>query len=108
MSDLVREDLGAALTDPASTDPTPVEFVVQPGDTPASLAPRLEDAGIIASQRAFLYEARQDDLMPKLNAGRFSLALNLTPSGVVDGLVNNRIENQAVKVTFREGLRPSR
>ena len=62
-----------------------MEFVVQPGDTPTSLAPRLEDAGIIASQRAFLYEARQDDLSPKLNAGRFSLALNLTPSGVVDG-----------------------
>ena len=82
-----------------------MEFVVQPGDTPASLAPRLEDAGIIASQRAFLYEARQDDLMPKLNAGRFSLAMNLTPSGVVEGLVNNRIENQALKVTFREGLR---
>ena len=38
----------------------PVEFVVQPGDTPTSLAPRLEDAGIIASQRAFLYEARQE------------------------------------------------
>ena len=105
VSDLVREDLGAALTDPASEDDTKVEFVVQPGDTPTSLAPRLEDAGIIASQRAFLYEARQDDLLPKLNAGRYSLALNLTPAGVVDGLVNNRIENQALKVTFREGLR---
>ena len=34
-----------------------------------------QDAGIIASQRAFLYQARQDDLLPKLNAGRFSLAL---------------------------------
>ena len=53
----------------------------QPGDTPPSLAPRLEDAGIIASQRAFLYQARQDDLLPKLNAGRFSLAANLTPAG---------------------------
>ena len=105
VSDLVREDLGAALTDPASSDPTTVEFEVQAGDTPASLAPRLEDAGVIASQRAFLYEARQEDLLPKLNAGRFSLALNLTPSGVVDGLVNNRIVNQAVQVTFREGLR---
>ena len=105
VSDLVREDLGAALTDPASDDATEVEFVVDTGDTPATLAPRLEEAGIIASQRAFLYEARLDDLLPKLLAGRFSLALNLTPAGVVDGLVNNRIENRAVQVTFREGLR---
>ncbi|HEY6568963.1 MAG TPA: endolytic transglycosylase MltG [Candidatus Limnocylindrales bacterium] len=105
VSDLVREDLGTALSDPASADATEVEFVVEPGDTPATLAPKLEEAGIIKNQRAFLYEARQDELLPKLNAGRFSLALNLTPAGVVDGLVNNRIENHTVVVTFREGLR---
>ncbi len=105
VSDLVREDLGSALTEPASSDPTEVDFVVDPGDTPTTLAPRLADAGIITSQRAFLYQARQDDLLPKLRAGRFSLARNLTPAGVVAGLVNNRIENRAVTVTFREGLR---
>jgi UPF0755 protein len=105
VSDLVREDLGTALTAPASTDDAEVEFIVEPGDTPSTLAPKLEEAGIIASQRAFLYEARRDDLLPKLNAGRFALALNLTPAEVVDGLVNNRIENRAVQVTFREGLR---
>ncbi len=105
VSDLVREDLGSALTEPASADAGTVEFLVQPGDTPATLAPRLEEAGIITSQRAFLYEARQGDLLPKLNAGRFSLALNLTPAGVVDGLVNNRIETRTVQLSVREGLR---
>ena len=105
VSDLVREDLGSALTDPAGSDPSEVAFVVDPGDTPATLAPRLEEAGIIRSQRAFLYQARIDDLTPKLNAGRFSLALNLTPAQVVDGLVNNRIVVHTVAVTFREGLR---
>ncbi len=105
VSDLVREDLGAALSDPASTDATEVEFMVEPGDTPSSLAPKLAEAGIIANERAFLYEARVDGLTPKLNAGRFALALNLTPGEVVEGLVNNRIETQAIPVTFREGLR---
>jgi UPF0755 protein len=105
VSDLVREDLGAALTDPASADPSEVEFVVDTGDTPATLAPRLAEAGIIASQRAFLYEARIQALAGKLNAGRFGLALNLTPAQVVDGLVNNRIEVRTIPVTFREGLR---
>jgi UPF0755 protein len=105
VSDLVREDLGTALTDPAGTDPSEVDFTVDPGDTPATLAPRLEEAGIITSQRAFLYQARVDDLTPRLAAGRFSLALNLTPAQVVDGLVNNRITVSTVSVTFREGLR---
>ena len=105
MADLVREDLGAALSDPASTDATEVEFMVEPGDTPSSLAPKLAEAGIVANERAFLYEARVDGLTPKLNAGRFALALNLTPGEVVEGLVNNRIETQAIPVTFREGLR---
>ncbi|HEY4190298.1 MAG TPA: endolytic transglycosylase MltG [Candidatus Limnocylindrales bacterium] len=105
VSDLVREDLGSALTAPASDDATTVEFVVESGDTPATLAPKLEAAGLVTSQRAFLYEARQDNLLPKLNAGRYSLARNLTPAGVVNGLVNNLIQTHVIPVTFREGLR---
>jgi len=105
VADLVREDLGASLTTPAGTDPTELEFTVDPGDTPVTLAPRLQQAGIIASQRAFLYEARRAGLGDRLKAGRFLLAANLTPAGVVDGLVKNRVEDRSVSVTFREGLR---
>lgn len=105
VADLVREDIGAALTEPASSDATGVEFQVESGDTPATLAPRLDNSGIITSQRAFLFEARMSDLAPKLKAGRFALALNMTPAEVVDGLVNNRVEIRIVNVTFREGLR---
>lgn len=105
VADLVREDLGAALTRPASSDPAEVEFTVQAGDTPASLAPRLEEAGIITSQRAFLFEARMADLAGRLQAGRYALSLDLTPAEVVDGLVNNRIVIRTLPVTFREGLR---
>ncbi len=105
VSDLVREDLGSALTAPAGSDASTVEFTVETGDTPATLAPRLQEAGVIASQHAFLYEALSEDLTPHLTAGRFSLALNLTPAQVVDGLVNNRIVVHTVVVTFREGLR---
>jgi UPF0755 protein len=105
VADLVREDLGAALTTPASADPTAVEFVVESGDTPSTLAPRLEAARIITSQRAFLYEARLNDLASQLNAGRFAMTLNMTPAQVADGLIHNRIVVEAVNVTFREGLR---
>jgi peptidoglycan lytic transglycosylase G len=105
VEDLVREDLGAALTQPAGSDATEVEFTVIAGDTPATLAPRLAEAGLIASERAFLFEARVTDLADKLQAGTFGLAANLTPAEVVDGLVNNRILARTENVTFREGLR---
>lgn len=105
VADLVREDLGSQLTAPAGTDTTAVEFGVQSGDTPAGLAPRLAEAGIITSQRAFLFEARIQDLTPQLTAGTFSLAKDLTPAQVVHALVYNRIVVQIQNVTFREGLR---
>lgn len=105
VAELVREDIGPALTMPASDNPATVEFTVNPGDTPATLAPRLLQAGIIASERAFLFQARVDDLAARLTAGPFSLALNLTPAQVVEGLVNNRIVPRTMTVTFREGLR---
>jgi UPF0755 protein len=105
IQDLVREDLGPALTSPAGTDPSEVEFAVEPGDTPDTLAPRLLQAKIITSERAFLFQARMDNLAPGLQAGKFSLALNLTPAQVVKGLVENRIVIRTIDVTFREGLR---
>lgn len=105
VADLVREDIGPALTAPASSDASIVSFTVDPGDTPATLAPRLLEAGIIASERAFLFQARMDDLGPQLTAGPFSLAKNLTPAQVVVGLVSNRIVTRTMTVTFREGLR---
>lgn len=106
VADLVREDLGAALTDPASADPTEVEFVVQAGDTPAALAPRLREDGLIASERAFLFVAAQTELAGKLDAGRFLLRRDMTPAQVVTALVEARIVAPPITpVTFREGLR---
>jgi UPF0755 protein len=105
VADLVREDLGSALTDPASSDPTHVPFTVHEGDTPGSLAPRLHEEGIVASERAFLFEASLANLGAKLAAGPFDLARDMTPAEVVDGLINNRIVNRTISVTFREGLR---
>jgi UPF0755 protein len=105
IAELVREDLGAALTTPASNDITSVAFVVADGDTPATLAPKLLDEKIITSQAAFLFVAREANLAPQLTAGTFELALNLTPEQVVQGLIKNRVVQQTVSITFREGLR---
>jgi len=105
VADLVREDLGPALTTPAGGDPAGVEFTVDAGDTPTTLAARLQIEGLITSQRAFLFEARMADLGGKLHAGAFTLSGNMTPGQVVDGLINSRVIVRTVDVTFREGLR---
>jgi UPF0755 protein len=105
VADLYRESLGEELTAPAGTNPATIEFTVEDGDTPATLASRLLEEGIITSERAFLYEAAMSGLAGNLDAGDYRLAGNLTPAEVVTGLVENRIVIQALDVTFREGIR---
>lgn len=105
VADLVRDDLGPLLTEPAGTDPSEVVFPVVEGDTPATLAPRLVEAGIVRDARAFIFQATLRELRPKLQAGDFGLRLNMTPDEVVTGLIENRIVITVVPVTFRESLR---
>jgi UPF0755 protein len=101
----VREDLGDALTSPASTDATEATFVVNTGDTAATLAPRLAAEHFVTSERAFLYVAVTTALNDHLTAGSFTLRKNMTPAEVVDALVNARVSVTTMNVTFREGLR---
>ena len=105
VADMVREDIGAALTAPASGSADEITFLVQEGDTPRTIAPRLAEDDIVESERAFLFQAREADLATRLTAGRYALAGNLTPEQVVDGLINNRIVVSTIDVPFREQLR---
>ena len=105
IADLVREDLGTALTSPAGSDQTEQVFTVNSGDTIFQLAPRLRSAGFVVDEHAFLYAAIQGDLNSKLTAGDFVLRTNMTPADVVTALVRDRVQLTTVKVTFREGLR---
>jgi UPF0755 protein len=105
IADFVHDDLDGALTAPAGTDSKEQGFDVQAGDTINTLAPRLQQAGFIANQRAFLYTAMFADLGSKLQAGTFILRQNMTPPEVVDALVRAKVEMQTVNVTFREGIR---
>src|SRR5215217_5772303 len=50
IADLVKEDLGAALTALGSTDDTDQVFTVNPGDTVFLLAPRLREDGFVTNE----------------------------------------------------------
>jgi UPF0755 protein len=105
VADMVRENLGGALTEPASSAAEEVEFTVEGGDTPPSIAQRLVDQGLLKSEQAFIFEATLQNLTPQLEEGNFSLAANMTPGQLVSGLINNQIVVTTVPVNFREGLR---
>ncbi len=105
VGDLVREDLGTALKDPAGGDSKGVEFEVALGDTAVTLAPRLLGGAFIVSERAFLFHAIETDLNPKLKAGHYLLHHNMTVDEVTQALLGAPIQISTEVVTFREGLR---
>jgi UPF0755 protein len=105
VADMVRERLGPALTAPVSDDATEVTFTVREGDTVRTVATRLADQGLVADARAFIFQATVDNLQPRLKAGDFRLARNMTPGEIVTGLVENEIVIVIVRKTFRESLR---
>jgi UPF0755 protein len=88
VSDVVRDDLGSALTDPVSSDPTQVEFVVQEGDTASTIATRLEQEHLIRDKRAFVFIAVKLKLSSELQQGTFLLRKNMAPNDVVTALLD--------------------
>jgi UPF0755 protein len=105
VADFIREDLGDALDTPAGTDATDEIFEVIRGDTPQTLAPRLQEAGFVTSERAFLFTAIEENMADHLESGLFLLRRNMTPAEVVTALVEARVVVTSVDVTLREGLR---
>jgi UPF0755 protein len=105
VAEFVRDDLGDSLTSPAGSDTTEGVFVVNSGDDPAALAPRLLADDYITSERAFLYVALTTGLGDQLQAGSFVLRSDMTAAEVVDALINARMTVTTLAVTFREGLR---
>ncbi len=104
VADMVREDLGSALTDPAGTDTTDVPFVVEPGDTAATIAARLVDAGVLqdrAGVRARLAGAEPEHELP----GRdFVVRQTMTPDQLATALLTPPPDPH-VMLSIRTGLR---
>ncbi len=102
--DIVAENLGTALTAPASADPSQVEFLVESGDTARSIATRLEAQGFLADSRAFVFIAIDRNLTGALQQGTFILRKNLTPDQLVSALLAPP-KVPYVDIALRTGLR---
>ena len=104
VADLVREDLGDALTEPVSDDPEQVEFLVEEGDTATTIATRLGTDGLIQDPRAFVFIASDQELTGDLQQGTFVLRRNMTPEQLVVALLAPP-EVPYVEIALRTGLR---
>ena len=103
VAELVREDLGEAMTAPASSDTTEVDFTVTAGETAAGIAGRLVDDGLLRDPRAFLLIAIDRGVTSQLDAGTFLLRRNLTPDQLVGTLLEAK--DPSLLIQLRTGLR---
>ena len=104
VADLIREDLGKELTDPASTDSEQVAFVIGSGESASTIAERLEDEGFLKDRRAFVLRAVERDLTGQLKTGEFILRRSMTPDELVTALLDPPVIAQ-VDIDLRTGLR---
>jgi UPF0755 protein len=104
VADLVREDLGPKLTEPASADRTQIQFVVSPGENAAGIADRLEEGGFLTDKRSFIFIATEKGLTQQLASGTFILRKSMTPDQIVQSLLNPE-QVPYVDIALRTGLR---
>ncbi len=104
VADLVRDDLGAALTEPVSDDPEQVQFLVEEGDTASTIAARLAEEDLIRDPRAFVFIASDKEIAGDLQQGTFVLRRNMTPDQLVTALLAPP-PNPFVEIALRTGLR---
>jgi len=94
-----QKDIDAA----ASDDSTVVVFTINPGETAATIAPRLQREGLITDAQLFLWVVRHRGVDAQLEAGDYELRPNMTMSEIIDTLQHGRLRE--VLATIPEGKR---
>jgi UPF0755 protein len=106
VADIVRSDLGTTLTQPVdATDFSEVVFQITEGETTAEIGQKLLGAGLIADDRAFVFEAIERNQTRSFIAGRHVLSKAMTVDQIIDKLTSAPVAPPTVHVVFREGLR---
>jgi UPF0755 protein len=91
------------LNQPASDDPTPVTFVVEPGQTAAEVATRLEEEGLVVNGEVFRRFMTYHGLDVSLEAGTYSLRPNMTMHEIAEAMQHG--SGTTVTITIPEGWR---
>ncbi|MGB3905123.1 MAG: endolytic transglycosylase MltG [Anaerolineae bacterium] len=97
--DIRRNDIET----PASGDSTEVVFTINPGETAATIGPRLQREGLIKDAQLFLWLVRYRGVDAQLEAGEYELRPSMTMGEIVEALQHGRLRE--VSVTIPEGKR---
>ncbi|GIW58893.1 MAG: hypothetical protein KatS3mg086_178 [Candidatus Dojkabacteria bacterium] len=79
-----------------------ISFEVKEGDTLQSIAPSLEEKGIIKSTLALKIYLRLNNLNPQIKAGKYELPTNKKLEEIIE-LLENGVYTSTAKVTIIEG-----
>jgi len=107
----IADSVGAVMEDrpdtPAGTDPTPVNFVIEPGTSSGQITEALLDRGLLTDRLAFTYVLVTEGGINDLRAGTHVLDRTMTPREVAFALQGDPTPNvgNGVPVALREGLR---
>lgn len=93
----------AELNQPAGEDASLVTFVVQPGETAAQVAARLEEEGLVVNGEVFRRFMTYQGLDRTLEAGTYRLRANMTMHDIAQALQHGSADT--VTVTIPEGWR---
>ena len=107
---LIADAVAAVMDDrpdkAAGTDPTQVEFVIQPGESSAEITQDLVDRGLVSDRLAFTYVLVTDGGLNKLLSGTHMLSRQMSPRQVAAALQGQpTVAGPTVQVALREGLR---
>lgn len=91
------------IKQPASDDPSPVPFTVEPGETPATISVRLERMGLIQDAQLFRLLVRYWEVDDKLEAGEYELRRNMSMEEIVAALQHGVAITR--QITIPEGWR---
>jgi UPF0755 protein len=93
----------AELNQTAGDEATPVTFVVEPGETAALVATRLEEGGLVVDGEVFRRFMTYHGLDVSLEAGTYSLRANMTMHEIAEALQHGGADT--FTVTIPEGWR---
>jgi UPF0755 protein len=105
VADLVREQLGTQLTDPAGTDASPVQFVVPTGASAADIATLLAGQQLLSEPLAFEFVAITSGQAGSIQAGTYYLNQQMTPAQLLQALQDPVPVNPYLTMALRSGLR---
>jgi UPF0755 protein len=97
------EARAAELEQPAGSDDTPVTFIIEPGETAAQIADRLEGQQLIADAELFRRYVQYHGIDAGIEAGEFDLRQTMTIPEIARSLQQGQRPEQTVAI--REGLR---